>query len=106
MFKKINRLFYIVAYSLIFTLSVAAGIKYVIIKNKQTLVQREIDDVQKRTIKNTNLLNQYKAELQSSNNRFLLREQIAEMETGLQPISNNSIVTIKEKTNQRLAESK
>jgi len=104
MFKKLNKTFYVIAYSLIFAASVAAGINYAIIKNKQTLVQRDIDEVVKRTTKNNNLLNQYKAELQNTNNRFLLKERVKAMDTALKPIPANSIVTVQTVAKPELAE--
>jgi len=105
MFKKLNKLFYICAYSLIFAATVAAGINYVVIKNKQTLVQRDIDKAQKQTSKNTNLLNQYKAELQNTNNRFLLKERVKAMDTNLTPIHQNDVVTIQNVTKPSLVQS-
>lgn len=105
MFKKLNKLFYICAYSLIFTVTVAVGIKYVVIKNKQTLVQRDIDEAQQRTTKNTNLLNQYKAELQNTNNRFLLKERVKQMDTDLVPIKSENVVTIQAAGSPSLAQS-
>lgn len=105
MFKKLNKLFYIGAYSLIFAVSVAAGIKYVVIKNQQTLVQRDIDEAQQRTVKNTNLLNQYKAELQNTNNRFLLKERVKQMDTTLTPIKPKDVVTIQSAGSPSLAQS-
>lgn len=94
MFKTLNKLFYITAYSVIFVATVVAGINYVLIKNKQTLVQRDIDAIQKETSKNNNLLNQYKAELQNTSNRFLLKKRVKSMNTDLTPIQQTNVVTI------------
>ncbi len=94
MFKQLNKTFYICAYTLIFAASVAVGIKYVIIKNEQTLVQRDIDEIRNQTSKNNNLLDQYKAELQHTSNRFLLKERVKTLDTQLTPIQQHNVVTI------------
>ena len=94
MFQKLNKLFYLSAYTAILGATVAAGLRFAILKNKQTLVLRDIDKVERRTREQDNLLNQYKADLQNSNNRFVLKNKIKALHTDLVPIKKLDVITI------------
>ena len=94
MFSKLNKLFYLVAYSAILCAIVASGLRFAILKNKQTLVLRKIDKVERRTREQHDLLNQYKADLQNSNNRFVLKNKIKALHTDLIPINKLDVLTI------------
>lgn len=94
MFSKLSKVFYLISYSAILCALVAAGLRFAILKNKQTLVLRSIDKVEQRTREQHNLLNQYKADLQNSNNRFVLKKKIKSLKTDLIPISKVNVITI------------
>jgi len=94
MLSQLNKLFYIIAYIIVFGAAVAAGLNFIVIKNKHTLIKRDIDEIVKHTNRQRNMLSQYKAELQNSNNRFLLKDRIRSQNTGLVPIKQADVITI------------
>lgn len=94
MLKKLNRLFYFFSYCLVVTMIIFGGLRYAFIKNKHTLVQREIIKLEKSTRAQQNLLTQHKADLQNSSNRFLLKKRIKSSHTALVPIKTEDVITI------------
>jgi len=102
MLSKLNKALYILAYTIVICALIAAGLRFAVLKNKHTVVKREIDKVERRTRDHNNLLNQYKADLQNSNNRFLLKDKIKSMHTDLVPLNKHDIVAIPSATNPRL----
>lgn len=89
-----SKLFYTVAYLVVIMAAIAAPVYYVIVKNEQTLITRDIDSVEKRIRSQKNLLAQYKADLQNCNNRFLLKDRLSKRATGLIPIEKSVLVVI------------
>ncbi len=94
MFKRLNKLFYFTAYTTVLSALIACGVYLAILKNKHTLVQRQIDKVEQQTRSKQNLLSHYKADLLNSSNRFLLKQKIEAHHTGLIPIRSEDIITI------------
>lgn len=105
MFKKLNKLFYFTAYTTLLCGLIAGGVYLAILKNKHTLVQREIHKVEQRTRSKQNLLSHYKADLLNSSNRFLLKQKIESYHTGLIPIKSEDIIKISASSKSRIAQS-
>lgn len=94
MLSKLNKIFFFTAYSTIAVALISLGVYLAIIKNQQTIVKRDIDKVEKATRSHENLFTQYQANLQNSNNRFLLKDKIASQNTGLIPIQQDDVISI------------
>lgn len=94
MMSKVSRLLYVVSYAFICVLLMGMGVYYVFLKNRHTLVQREIYKVEKRIRTQGNLQAHYKADLQNSSNRFLLKERLKMYDNKLIPIVESDVVVI------------
>jgi len=105
MFAKLNKLFYFTAYTIVLCALIAGGLYYAVLKNKHTLVQRDIDKVEQSARSQQNLLSHHKADLLNSSNRFLLKQKIESYHTGLIPISNADVITIPATSKPRIAQS-
>lgn len=104
MLRKLNKVFYFFAYSAVICALVAGGLYFAMLKNQHTIVQRDIDKIERRTRNHQNLLSQYKADLQNSSNRFLLKDKIKSQHTGLIPIAQQDVITIPAMSNPRLVQ--
>ena len=104
MLKILNKLFYFFSYSLLLCALIAGGLYLAIIKNKHTLVQREIDKVEQRTRSHNNLLSHHKADLLNSSNRFILKQKIEALHTGLIPIKNEAVIKIQAESQPQFAQ--